>query len=66
MAGSTNCPVCLKAEHVRKSLWGMPSGDEDLEKFYIGGCLVEENPAKYICIECDTEFGGRTDTALGR
>jgi hypothetical protein len=42
----------------------MPSGDEDFEKFYIGGCLVDENPAKYICIACDIQFGGRRDTEL--
>jgi hypothetical protein len=66
MARSIECPVCLKAEHVRKVLWGMPSGGEDLEKFYIGGCLVEENLAKYICIACDIQFDVRTDTTLGR
>ena len=65
MARSTKCPVCLKTEHVRKILWGMTSGEEDLEKFYIGGCLVDENPAKYICIACDLQFGGRRDTEFG-
>jgi hypothetical protein len=65
MARSTKCPVCLKTEHVRKILWGMPSGDEKPEKFYIGGCLVGENPARYICIACDLRFGGRRDTELG-
>ena len=51
------CPVCLKPDHVRKILWGMPSGDEDPEKVYIGGCLIDENPAKYICVACDHYFG---------
>ena len=64
MARSTKCPVCLKNEHVRKILWGMPSGDEDLEKFYIGGCLIEENPAKYICLACDIQFSGRKNNEL--
>jgi len=65
MARSKKCPVCLTSDHVRKILWGMPSGDEDFEKFYIGGCLVDENPAKYICIACDLQFGGRRDIELG-
>lgn len=65
MARSKECPVCLTSNHVRKILWGMPSGDEDFEKFYVGGCLVEENPAKYICVACDIQFGGRRDAELG-
>ncbi len=42
----------------------MPKGDEDLDTFYIGGCLVDENPAKYICIACDIQFGGPSYTEL--
>ncbi len=53
------CPKCDSSEKVRKILWGMPSGDVDLDEYYIGGCLIEPNPAKYICIACDYEFGAR-------
>jgi hypothetical protein len=42
----------------------MPSGDEDLERVFIGGCLIDENPAKYICIACDIPFGGPRDAEL--
>lgn len=52
-----NCPNCKKSELVRKIIWGMPSREEDLNTFYIGGCSIDENPAKYICLACDYQFG---------
>ena len=59
MAKTPNCPNCQATDHVRKILWGMPSGDEDLNTFYIGGCLIDENPATFICTACDYKFGAR-------
>lgn len=36
----TQCPNCHHPEAVREILWGMPSFDEDLDKYWIGGrCL---------------------------
>jgi hypothetical protein len=55
----TFCPKCESQEKVRKILWGMPSEDVDLDEYFIGGCLMDSNPAKYICIACDYEFGAR-------
>jgi len=59
MTNATQCSKCNRADTVRKILWGMPSEDVDLDKYYIGGCLPDSNPAKFICIACDYEFGAR-------
>lgn len=64
MASPTKCPVCLRTEHVLKIFWGMPSGEEDPEKFYIGGCLVDENPDEYICISCIIKFGQQINSKI--
>jgi rubredoxin len=53
------CPRCESREKVRKILWGMPSEDVDLDEYFIGGCVMDPNPARYICIACDYEFGAR-------
>ena len=55
----TVCPKCGNPEKVRKILWDMPSEDVDLDEYFIGGCVMDPNPAKYICIACDYEFGTR-------
>jgi hypothetical protein len=65
MAKFPKCPVCQKAGHVRKILWGMPSGDEDLDTYYIGGCVIDENSAKYICLACGLEFGKPRISEIG-
>ena len=55
----TVCPKCGKPETVRKILWGMPSEDVNLDEYFIGGCVIDSDPAQYICIACEYEFGAR-------
>lgn len=65
MARLPKCLVCRMSDHVRRIIWGMPSGEEDLSTFYIGGCLIDENPAKYICLACDLQFGKPKISEIG-
>jgi len=49
------CPECGQEEGVREILWGMPAGQPDESKFYIGGCVSEDFSVKYKCINCGWE-----------
>ena len=49
------CPECGQVEGIRKILWGMPAGEPDESKFYIGGCTSEDFSLKYKCINCGWE-----------
>lgn len=49
------CPKCLTNEGMRLILWGMPAEEPDPTKYYIGGCLVEDEMNKYKCITCNWE-----------
>ena len=53
----TQCPNCHRPEGVREILWGMPSFDEDLDKYWIGGCCVPERLwPKWHCDLCDYQW----------
>lgn len=49
------CPDCESEEGVREIIWGMPAGQPDESKFYIGGCVSEDFSVKYKCIKCGWE-----------
>lgn len=54
----TECPNCHKPDGVLPILWGMPNFDEDLDGYFIGGCIVpDERPwPKWHCDHCDHEW----------
>lgn len=49
------CPTCLSSTGVRKIIWGMPSVEPDESKYYIGGCLIDDQMPDYKCIVCGWE-----------
>ena len=49
------CPKCLSTEGIRTILWGMPSEEPDSSKYYVGGCVLEDEMHKFKCIACDWE-----------
>jgi len=49
------CPTCNSSDGVRIIIWGMPAGPPDESKYYIGGCLVDDQMPDYKCITCGWE-----------
>ena len=49
------CPTCKGTKGIRKIIWGMPAGEPDESKYYIGGCVSEDFSANYKCIDCGWE-----------
>lgn len=49
------CPDCEREDGIREILWGMPAGEPDESKFYLGGCTSEDFSVKYKCIRCGWE-----------
>jgi hypothetical protein len=49
------CPKCLSSEGIRLILWGMPSEEPDMDKYYLGGCTSEGHWSKYKCVGCGWE-----------
>ena len=47
------CPNCITSEFLREILYGMPSDDFDVTKFYIGGCIASN--ATLHCTKCEWE-----------
>jgi Zn ribbon nucleic-acid-binding protein len=49
------CPTCNSSDGVRIIIWGMPAGEPDKSKYYIGGCLMDDQNPDYKCIKCGWE-----------
>jgi hypothetical protein len=49
------CPTCLTATGVRKIIWGMPSEEPDESRYFIGGCLIDDQMPDYKCLTCGWE-----------
>lgn len=47
-----SCPKCLSPEGIRIIIWGMPSEEPDPKKYFVAGCLVEDEMYKFKCIIC--------------
>ena len=47
------CPTCHRIEAVRKFLYGFPIYPVDKNKYVLGGCVVQEDAPRYLCIDCD-------------
>ena len=54
----TQCPNCHKPNGVFEILWGMPNAEDDLDKYWIGGCIVPdlEPWPDWHCEHCDFEW----------
>ena len=49
------CPKC-GSKNVKSIFYGMPANEEEVMKRYvIGGCIVSEDDAPWICTDCNTE-----------
>ena len=54
MAKTKNCPECHAT--MKPALYGMPT-EEDFksDKFFIMGCLMDEDQVEFACTECGTQ-----------
>ena len=50
------CPTCKSSDGVRIIIWGMPKEEPDESKYFIGGCLADDDFPDYKCLNCSTEF----------
>lgn len=49
---ASTCPGCGASGKLRWIIWGLPAENIDMEKFFIGGCCIPENPPELACAEC--------------
>ena len=50
------CPTCQQSDEVHVNHWGMPVGEPDPMKYFVGGCIVWADMPDKKCLRCSTEF----------